>query len=98
MIRFAAASTAVILLGALATAPSAFAYCAQSWQICHSMSTTYAPPSVPAYQRPETAQPSYQQPQIAASPEGTPMGVVVPFGGGNNVVVSPNGQPLGVSQ
>lgn len=97
MIRFAA-STTLILLGALATGPSAFAQCASSWQICHSMAPTYATPSAPVYQQPEAAQPSYQQPQIAVSPEGTPMGVVVPFGGGYNVVVSPNGQPMGVSQ
>lgn len=41
---------------------------------------------------------AYQQPTVAVTSGGAPMGVVVPMGGGNNVVVSPDGQPIGVIQ
>jgi hypothetical protein len=37
--------------------------------------------------------PAALQPAVAVSPQGTAMGVVVPMGGGNDVVVSPDGQP-----
>jgi hypothetical protein len=53
---------------------------------------TQAAPGVPT-------QPQYDPGQaVLVSPQGAPMGVGVPMGGGNTVDVSPTGQAMGVSQ
>lgn len=41
---------------------------------------------------------TYQPPTVAVTPGGAVMGVVLPMGGGNNVVMSPDGQPIDVSK
>lgn len=52
---------------------------------------------VPNFSSPTQPAPG-PQPIVAVTAGGTPLGVVVPMGGGNNVLVSPDGQPIGVSQ